>query len=86
LRNANDIIENLTGKLELITDAVHFIKDKVDGLSSTMGIMNTLVGGLAEKFLVKKLLGKKIENKIAEKKKSAKKKPVKRKAKKKKKK
>ncbi len=72
LRNANNIIENLAEKLELITDAVHFIKEKVDNLSGTMGVMSSLVSGLADKFIFGKLT-KKFEDKIAEKRKRKKK-------------
>ena len=71
LKNANDIIENVSQKLELIVEAIHFIKEKVEKLSSTMGIMNTMVGGLLEKFVVGKLT-QKIDEKISGKKKTKK--------------
>ena len=71
LKNANDIIENVSQKLELIVEAIHFIKDKVEKLSGTMGIMNTMVGGLLEKFVVNKLT-QKIDDKISGKKKKKK--------------
>lgn len=63
LKNANDIIENVSEKLELIVDAIDFIKNKVEKLSSSMGLMNTMVGGLLEKFVVNKLT-QKLEDKI----------------------
>ena len=63
LKNANDIIENVSQKLELLVDAIHFIKEKVEKLSSSMGIMNAMVGGLLEKFVVNKLT-QKLEDKI----------------------
>jgi uncharacterized protein YoxC len=63
LKNANEIIENLTHKLELITDAVHFIKGKVDNLSSSMGMVSTMITGLVEKFVVNKL-SEKLEERV----------------------
>ena len=58
LKNANDIIENVSAKLELLVDAIDFIKEKVEKLSGTMGVMNAMVGGLLEKFVVGKLTQK----------------------------
>ena len=68
LRNANKIVENLMQKLELITDAVSFIKNKVDGLSNSMGTVTGMVAGLMEKFVVNKL-SEKLEQRVAKKKK-----------------
>lgn len=72
LRNANNIIETLTEKLELITDAVHTIKDKMEKMSGVVGFLNTVAGGFAEKFLSDNLFGKKIEEKMAKRKKATK--------------
>jgi len=72
LRNANKIIEDLMGKLEMITDAVHFIKDKVDHLSGKMGVVSSMLTGLVEKFVVNKLSDKfeeRIKKKTAKRKK-----------------
>ncbi len=55
LRNANRIVENVIQKLELISDAVSFIREKVDGISSHMGVMGGMVASLVEKFLIGKL-------------------------------
>ncbi len=55
LKNANKIIENVSDKLELITDAVTFIKGKVDHLSSGMGMVSGMITTLVEKFVVNKL-------------------------------
>lgn len=63
LKNANDIIESVSEKLELLVDAIDFIKQKVEKLTNSMGIMNTMVGGLLEKFVVNKLT-QKLEDKI----------------------
>ena len=61
LKNANDILEDLMQKIELITDAVHFIKEKVDALSRSMGTVNGLLATVVEKYVVgaisKKLQG-----------------------------
>jgi len=72
LKNANRIVENLMQKLELIADAVTFIKKKVDGLSGKMGVVSNLVGGLAEKFVVDKITDN-FEDRVASKEKKAKK-------------
>lgn len=68
LKNANKIVEELMQKLELITDAVHFIKNKVDNLSGTMGTVSSMIAGLVEKFVVNKLSSK-LEERITKKKK-----------------
>src|SRR3989338_4991491 len=68
LRNANRIIEGLTNKLELISEAVEFIKKKVDGLSSNMGIVSSLASGVMERFVVGKI-AKKFEERVEENKK-----------------
>ena len=58
LRNINRIAELLTEKLELISDAVTFMRDKVDHLSSKMGVVSSMLSGLVEKFIVGKLADK----------------------------
>ena len=55
LKNINDIVESTTQKLEMITDAVYFIRDKVDNLSGKMGVISTLMTGMVEKFVVNKI-------------------------------
>jgi uncharacterized protein YoxC len=55
LRNANVIIENVTHKLELITDAVSMMKDKMDGISSSMGSMGKMLTSLIERFVANKI-------------------------------
>ncbi|MDP2693052.1 MAG: hypothetical protein Q8O88_05430 [bacterium] len=74
LRNANNIIETVTEKLELITDSVHYMKEKMEKMTGIVGILNTMVGGMAEKFLDDKLFSKKIEDRVARRKKIMKKK------------
>lgn len=52
LQNANRIIEDVMKKLELIVDAVHFIREKVDGLSSGMNAVTAYVSSLVGKAVV----------------------------------
>ncbi|MFA4830876.1 MAG: hypothetical protein WC862_02460 [Patescibacteria group bacterium] len=63
LKNANAIIENLTHKLELIADAVEFMRQKVDNVSSHMGIVSKVATGLVDRFVLGKLSAK-LEDKI----------------------
>ena len=55
LKNANDIIENVSQKLELISEGVQFMRDKVDSMSSHMGVIGKVASGLVEKFVMGKL-------------------------------
>lgn len=67
LKNANDIIETVTHKLELINDAVQYMKAKMDGVSKNMGVVSSMMAGVVEKFVVGKLASK-LEEKVAERK------------------
>lgn len=73
LRNANKIIENLMHKLELITDAVDFIRRKVDHMSSHVGTVSGVISNLMGKFVVNKLSDK-LDEHLEKKKKASKKK------------
>lgn len=55
LQNANRVVESLAHKLELINDAVQYMRSKVDGVSKNMGVVSSMIAGLAEKFVVGKL-------------------------------
>ena len=55
LKNANDIIENVQTKLEIISDAVEFMRSKVDTVSGHMGIISRLVSTVVEKIIVGKM-------------------------------
>lgn len=58
LRNANRIVENLTNKLELIADAVQFIKNKVDSATDHMSTLTRMVSGTVGKAVMNKLSSK----------------------------
>ncbi|PIR74440.1 MAG: hypothetical protein COU35_02565 [Candidatus Magasanikbacteria bacterium CG10_big_fil_rev_8_21_14_0_10_47_10] len=64
MRNANEVIETVTHKLELINDAVQFMREKFDGMSKHMGIVSSMVGGMADKLVFSKLSSK-LEEKIS---------------------
>ena len=72
LRNINRIAEILTEKLELISDAVTFMRDRVDHLSSKMGVVSSMLSGLVEKFIVGKVADK-LDDRMTTKKKKTKK-------------
>ena|SRR3989344_445891 len=55
LKNANEIIEDLTQKLELIGNAIDFIGRKIEGISSSAGVMSKMMTGLVERFILGKL-------------------------------
>jgi len=59
-------------KLELIADAVEFIRAKVDQVSNKMGFLSGAVGGLVEKMVVGKL-GAEFDKRVTKKKASPKK-------------
>jgi len=72
LKNANEIVENLNHKLELITEAVRFIRDKMDTMSTHVGVVGKFAAGLVEKYVVGKLTKKLDEKLMAKDKKSRK--------------
>ena len=51
LRNVNRMVEHLLHKLELIADAMHFIRGKMDGMSTSMSAVSVMLGRLVEKFV-----------------------------------
>ena len=63
LKNANDIIENLTQKLELIADAVEFMRKKMDNVAGHMGVVSKVATGLVDRFVLGKLADK-LEEKV----------------------
>lgn len=76
LRNINKISEMLIEKLELISEAVTFMRDKVDHLSSKMGVVSSMLSGLVEKFIVGKISAN-LEDRIPKKKTTTKKRKMK---------
>ncbi|MFB6182183.1 MAG: hypothetical protein ABEJ24_04795, partial [Candidatus Magasanikbacteria bacterium] len=58
LKNANNIIENVDEKIELIADAVQFMRKRVDKATGHMGTVSNMVSKLVEKFVVGKLADK----------------------------
>ncbi|MBU0596952.1 hypothetical protein KJ641_03320 [Patescibacteria group bacterium] len=64
LKNANEIIENITQKLELIADAVEFMRAKMDKVTNHMGIVSKVATGFVDKFVLGKL-SEKLEEKIS---------------------
>ena len=67
LKNANDIVENLSNKLELIADAVEFIRSKVDKATDHMGAVSSFVSGTVGKLMMNKLSNA-LEKKVTKKK------------------
>lgn len=55
IKNANKVMETVTEKLELINDAVSMVRHSMDGLTSKMGLVSTMIAGLVEKIIVGKI-------------------------------
>lgn len=64
LRNANDIVENVNKKINLIADAVEFMRDRVDKATGHMGTVSKMISKIVEKFIFGKL-AEKIGNKLS---------------------
>ena len=54
LKNANEVIEEFRIRMDALTDAVDFIRHKVDQLSSVMTVATSGMGGLVKKVASKK--------------------------------
>src|SRR3989338_910410 len=63
LRNANRMVEHVLHKLELIADAMKFMRDRVDSLTGSMGTITGLGANLVEKFVVGSI-AKKMETRV----------------------
>jgi len=72
LKNANEIVESVAHKLELITEAVRFMRDKMDTMSTHVGVVGKMAAGLVEKYVVGKLTEKLDEKLMAKEKKGRK--------------
>lgn len=55
LQNINRIMERVTGTIEMIADAMEYIRRRVDSMSGSLGVVSTFITNLAEKFIAKKL-------------------------------
>ena len=55
LKNFNVIVESLAYKLELIVDAIEFIRKRVEHLTNSMNSVSGMITGLVEKFIVGKI-------------------------------
>ena len=64
LGNANKIVESLMQKLELITEAVEFMRRKMEKMSGHMGIVSKLASGVVDKFVLGKISDK-LEEKVS---------------------
>lgn len=64
LRNANRIVENITDKLEIISEAVGYMRDKMEGISTNMGSMGRLVTNIVERFIIGKIQDKFTEEEV----------------------
>ena len=62
LRNAKKVVEGLMHQLELISDAVDFIRRKMDGMSSSLGVVSSLASNVMEKYVMTKLNKKMAED------------------------
>ena len=55
IKNANKVMETVTEKLEMINEAVDTVRNSLDGLTGKMGIVSTMLAGLAEKIIIGKI-------------------------------
>lgn len=54
LRNANKIVEEFRTRLQSLTDAVTYIKGKVEHISNIMNVATSGVGGVVSSIVTKK--------------------------------
>ena len=52
LRNANLMVEHVLQKLEMIVDAMKFVRERVEKITGSLGTMTSLVANLVEKVVV----------------------------------
>lgn len=63
LRNANRMVEHALQKLELIADAMKFVRERVEKITGSMGTITNLVANLVEKLVVG-TIAKKMDQRI----------------------
>ena len=54
LKNVNTIVEEFRLRLQRITDTINSIQDKIEGISSIMGMAGDTAGGFVKNFINKK--------------------------------
>ena len=54
LKDADRVVEEFRMRLQLLTDAINYIRGKVEGISSLMTLATQGAGGLVKKFVSKK--------------------------------
>lgn len=54
LKNTNQIVEEFRMRLQTLTEAINYIRGKVENISSLMTLATEGVGGFAKKFVTKK--------------------------------
>ena len=54
LKNANQIVEEFRMRLQTLTEAINYIRGKVEHISGLMTLATDGVGGFAKKFVTKK--------------------------------
>ena len=59
LRNVNRIVETALEKMEMISEAVEFIRKRVDNMSSHLGAVSGIASGLFEKLVIRRFLERK---------------------------
>ncbi|MFA5211149.1 MAG: hypothetical protein WC414_01425 [Patescibacteria group bacterium] len=55
LRNFNSIVESLAYKLELIVDAIEFVRKRVEHLTDSVNSVSGMISSLVEKFIINKI-------------------------------
>jgi len=58
VKNANNIVETVTEKLELINEGVQYMQKKMDKMSDHVGTVGKVMGTVVEKFVMKKISSK----------------------------
>ncbi|HRY36832.1 MAG TPA: hypothetical protein P5230_03080 [Candidatus Magasanikbacteria bacterium] len=54
LKNVNTIVEEFRLRLQRITDTINSIQDKIEGISSLLGMAKETAGGMVKNFITKK--------------------------------
>ena len=57
LKNVNSIVEEFRLRLQRITETINYIQDKVESISSLLGMAGETAGGFVKSFINKKAKG-----------------------------